>query len=246
MHFVLMLATYNSVVNIVEGNIPPLDPTMPEDRRVTIHNNMIFSQGPDSKESFEKIGGPEAWHVIMAKEVQGTKLINDLDVDGLHTMATAVVEYKGRRFVAQTLVPGFLTRMAAAPVIHGIVEEEKRIAWDEQMATIFDEVGKKLHLAQHLVKGTEGKDHVFRTSAETKGIKGCDGRSYILDLYRLQPVDIRFLEEADKDASNPYPHRLCLVRPEVVEQYWISKLRQHIVDKRAEVSIARSTPFRRV
>ncbi|KAI9027878.1 clustered mitochondria-domain-containing protein [Hyaloraphidium curvatum] len=228
-------AAAKSVVNIVEGNILPLDPSMPEDRRVTVHNSMIFSQGPDNKDTFDKIGGAEAWHVIMSKEVQGTKVINDLDVKDLFTMGTAVVEYKGRRFVAQTLIPGFLTKEKVPPVVHGYIDEEKRVVTDEQMASLFDEVGRRLHLAKHVVVDAEGKEHDFRTSVETKGIRGSDSRNYILDLYRLQPVDVLFLEAVEKEEStNPYPHKLCLIRHEVTEQYYFNQARKQLAERRKE------------
>lgn len=233
----------HSVVNIIDGNIPPLDSSQPEERRVTVYNNMIFSQGPDKQESFEKIGGAEAWHVIMSKEVQGTRLINDLDLEGVHTMGTVVVEYKGRRFVVQTLIPGFLTRITTPPVIHGYVDETQQIVTDEQMVPLFDSVGQKLHLARHVIKDAEGNEHTFRTSVETKGMRGCDARNYILDLYRLQPVDILFLEGVEKDGVGVgYPHKLCLVRQEVVEQYYMNKLRQHVAEKRNEVGLGWMAP----
>ena len=58
---------------------------------------------------------------------------------------------------------------------------------------------------------------------------GDDGRRYLFDLYRLNPIDIEFLENEceDKEGSNlpRYPHKLTLFRPELIESYWDHKSR---------------------
>lgn len=40
------------------------------------------------------------------EEVTCTRVINSLGVDGLHTCLTACVDYKGRRYLAQSSIPG--------------------------------------------------------------------------------------------------------------------------------------------
>ena len=58
---------------------------------------------------------------------------------------------------------------------------------------------------------------------------GADGRRYLLDLYRVTPVDIVFQEEVEKEAeTNPYPHKMTLLRPELVDYYYEHKLREYL------------------
>jgi len=64
---------------------------------------------------------------------------------------------------------------------------------------------------------------------------GDDGRRYLFDLYRLNPIDIEFLENEceDKEGNNlpRYPHKLTLFRPELVESYWDHKSRLWLQEK---------------
>jgi protein TIF31 len=55
-----------------------------------------------------------------------------------------------------------------------------------------------------------------------------------LDLYKLTPLDISFIEEHFSDAKDGYPHRMVFLRGECVDAFWESKLRAWISSKLAE------------
>ncbi|KAJ2477850.1 Intracellular distribution of mitochondria, partial [Coemansia sp. RSA 2320] len=102
---------------------------------------------------------------------------------------------------------------------------------------LLEPVARSLHLADHAV-GSGGR--VLRVSADVKGLVGTDGRRYVLDLFRMTPVDVEFAEsEADGAGSEtgsetgpaepplpPYPHRLVLLRPELVAAFWEASVRK--------------------
>ena len=69
---------------------------------------------------------------------------------------------------------------------------------------------------------------------ETKGLRGADGRNYVLDLYKLAPVDITFIDEHYSTNEDSYPHRMVFLRNECVDAFWESKLREWISTKLAE------------
>ncbi len=71
-----------------------------------IWNNMFFSLGFDVKEHYKDFGGDAAAHVAPTSDLQGVRAINTIDLDGLHTLGTVVVDYRGMRVTAQTIVPG--------------------------------------------------------------------------------------------------------------------------------------------
>lgn len=71
-----------------------------------IWNNMFFSLGFDVKEHYKDYGGDAAAHAAPANDLQGVRAINTIDLDGLHTLGTVVVDYRGMRVTAQTIVPG--------------------------------------------------------------------------------------------------------------------------------------------
>ena len=77
-------------------------------RRVHMYiwNNMFFSLGFDVKEHYKDFGGDAAAHAAPTNDLQGVRAINTIDLDGLHTLGTVVVDYRGMRVTAQTIVPG--------------------------------------------------------------------------------------------------------------------------------------------
>ena len=112
---------------------------------------------------------------------------------------------------------------------------------------IFSKLSKALRVKKHDVWDKEGKKHTLEGSVETKGLLGTDGRKYVLDLYRLTPLDIVWLEAHWVDGSDAeskpkehnYPHRMAVLRPELVEAYWRLKMTEFIkneVEKRRNES----------
>ena len=107
----------------------------------------------------------------------------------------------------------------------------------------FSQLSKALRVQQHSVWDKEGKQHTLEASVETKGLLGTDGRTYVLDLYRLTPLDIAWLnqywtDEKDgetKSRERNYPHRMAVLRQELVDAYWRSELAKYVngeVEKR--------------
>jgi protein TIF31 len=48
-----------------------------------------------------------------------------------------------------------------------------------------------------------------------------------MDLYRTFPVDICFLEDVDKETQEePYPHKMTLLRPELIQMFYEHKWRE--------------------
>ena len=67
---------------------------------------MFFSLGFDVKDHYKEFGGDAAAHAAPTNDLQGVRAINTLDLDGLHTLGTVVVDYRGMRVTAQSIVPG--------------------------------------------------------------------------------------------------------------------------------------------
>lgn len=42
------------------------------------------------------------------EEITNTRFLNSLDIEGLSTGLTTVVDYKGHRFLAQSAIPGII------------------------------------------------------------------------------------------------------------------------------------------
>ncbi|CAF2154338.1 unnamed protein product [Rotaria magnacalcarata] len=94
---------------VVDGNIMAINPGEESKVHMYIWNNMFFSLGFDVKEHYKDFGGDAAAHAAPTNDLQGVRALNTIDLEGLHTLGTAVVDYRGMRVTAQTIVPGKLS-----------------------------------------------------------------------------------------------------------------------------------------
>ncbi|KAJ3299983.1 Intracellular distribution of mitochondria [Borealophlyctis nickersoniae] len=223
-------AAARGAMAVLDGSVMAMNPLDPEPQQMFLHNNIFYSQPADQ---YDRLGGLEGAHVAVSKDVDGVQLASNLDIDGLHTLGTAVVDYKGKRIVAQTIIPGIFKKSSAqdTTVQYGSVETGKEISTDSAFHELAGKFANALHLAEHVVLDDNGNEHTLHTSVDTKGILGTDGRRYLLDLYRITPPDIWFREEVEKEAeTNPYPHQITLLRPELVDFFYDHKLRAFYVE----------------
>ena len=238
-------AAARGALMVARGEIAPLNPTESKDAQIFVYNNVFYSFGADGVGTFTSEGGDEAARVAVAKDVGGVKAINQLDIPGLATPGTIIVDYLGKRLVAQSIVPGIFKQREPDEhqVDYGGVEGRDVVAENEAFVPTFSQVSKALKVKKHAVWDKEGRRHVLEGSVETKGLLGTDGRKYILDLYRLTPLDIIWLEKywtdsvegEDKAATHNYPHRVTVLRPELIEAYWRLKMGEYVkeeLDKR--------------
>jgi protein TIF31 len=218
---------------VARGEVQPLNPTEERDAQIFVYNNVFYSFGADGAGTFTSDGGDEAARVAVGKDVQGVKNVNQMDIDGLCTPGTVVVDYLGKRIVGQSIVPGIFKQRDPGEnqIDYGGVEGKDVIAEHEGFVKPFSELSKNMRVKKHAVWDKEGKRHDLEASVETKGLLGTDGRKYVLDLYRVTPLDIAWLEQHRGDGQSEdkrYPHRMTVLRPELVDSYRITKLREYI------------------
>ena len=90
-------AAVRGAVLIAKGEIAPLNPTEGRDAQIYVYNNIFFSHGADGVGTFTSEGGDEAARVATGKDVMGVKAVNTLDIPGLQTPGTVVVDYHGQQ-----------------------------------------------------------------------------------------------------------------------------------------------------
>lgn len=161
--------------------------------------------------------------------------LNRLDIPELCTLATAIIDYRGYRLVAQSIVPGninnnkththslfffsigfntiflgILQRENPANVLYGSVDNGKKINVNEEFHQLLLKASDALFIKEHTVID-EDKTHVkLVSSPEVKGLVGSDGRKYFLDFVRVAPRDANF---PGKENS------FVLLRPELMAIY---------------------------
>ena len=231
-------AAVRGAVIVARGEVSPMNANEGPDAHIFVYNNIFYSFGADGAEIFTSQGSDEAARVAVGKDVVGVKLVNQLDIDGLNTPGTVIVDYLGKRIVCQSIVPGIFKQRenGESQVDYGGVEGRDTIVENEAFVPTFSQLSRNLRVKKHDVWDKDGKKHTLEGSLETKGLLGTDGRKYVLDLYRLTPLDIQWLEEHWTDASSDqpkergrnYPHRMTVLRPEIVETFWRFKLAEYV------------------
>jgi len=112
-------------------------------------------------------------------------------------------------------------------IIYGADSEGglNHLHWDASMHKVMKKIASAQRLALHKMQSTQGEEHEFWTSVDVKGLRGSDGRRYLLDLPRLSPVDVEWLEKDMGSGDDSYPHRVVLLRPELLETFWEHSLK---------------------
>ncbi|KAL9111850.1 MAG: hypothetical protein Q9227_003700 [Pyrenula ochraceoflavens] len=218
---------------VARGEVPPLNPTEAHDAQIFVHNNIFFSFGADGVQTFASEGGDEAARVAVGKDVMGVKAVNQLDIPGLFTPGTIVVDYLGKRIVGQSIVPGIFKQREPGEhqIDYGAVDGIEVVAENKAFAPEFEKLSRELRVKRHAVWDKDGRRFDLEGSVQTKGLLGTDGRKYVLDLYRIAPLDIAWSEEVNssmEQENNKYPHRMAILRLELVEAYRRSKIQQYV------------------
>ncbi|KAF3581857.1 hypothetical protein DY000_02032931 [Brassica cretica] len=156
------------------------------------------------------IESEQATYASANNDLKGTKLYQEADVSGLYNLAMAIIDYRGHRIVAQSVLPGILQGDKSDALLYGSVDNGKKICWNEDFHAKVLEAAKLLHIKEHAV--IDASENVFKLAApvECKGIVGSDNRHYLLDLMRVTP----------RDANYTGPEsRFCVLRPELITSF---------------------------
>nr|XP_020491286.1 clustered mitochondria protein homolog [Labrus bergylta]XP_020491287.1 clustered mitochondria protein homolog [Labrus bergylta] len=224
-------AATQGAVAVIDGDVMPLNPGEPPHMQMFIWNNLFFSLGFDISDHYLPLGGNTAAHASAICDLRGAQAYTALDIEGLHTLGTAVVDYRGIRVIAQTIVPGILEKNQEQTVVYGSNDYGKTVFTHSRFLDLLDKTCKPLRIQRHQVLDHNNSPVELCSGIETKGIMGNDGRAYILDLLRTFPPDLNFQLSEMKDRrevpkvcqSFGYPqrhhHSLASLRPELIEAF---------------------------
>ncbi|XVF22990.1 hypothetical protein REPUB_Repub12eG0218400 [Reevesia pubescens] len=173
----------------------------------------------DSDSVIESVQGPvetplaeseQATYASANNDLKGTKAYQEADVPGLHNLAMAIIDYRGHRVVAQSVLPGILQGDKSDSLLYGSVDNGKKICWNEDFHSKVLEAAKCLHLKEHTVLDASGNIFKLAAPVECKGIVGSDDRHYLLDLMRATPRDANYTGPGS---------RFCILRPELITAF---------------------------
>lgn len=225
------LAATRAVPSVAAGEVLPMNPTDKPGAHMFLFNNLFISKGGDGMDIYGPLGGDAAAHVAVSKDVLGTRLLNRCDAPGIALLGTVVVDWLGERWVVQSVLPDlFRADRDETQVAYGSADGPDSVKADAKFHELLEPVAKALHLDEHVIRDGSGGEHKLWLSADCKGIAGSDGRRYVLDVARLLPADVEWLE---RDMES-YPHRLVFLRPELLTHYYNHELREFARTKLAE------------
>ncbi|XP_046840986.1 clustered mitochondria protein homolog [Xenia sp. Carnegie-2017] len=221
-----VMAATRGAMSVVDGNVMSINPGDDEKSRMYIWNNIFFSLAFDSRDHFKDVGGDEAAYAAAGADLQGVMAYNRIDVEGLYTLGTVVVDYRGYRVIAQSIIPGILQRDQENSVIYGSIDAGKTITSNPEFLKLLSKAARPLRICSQKVLDEKDEEVELISSVECKGILGADGRHYILDLFRTFPTDVNFLEGASLENSEEvfkyplkYKTKLVTLRPELIESF---------------------------
>ncbi|XP_066455723.1 clustered mitochondria protein homolog isoform X1 [Eleutherodactylus coqui] len=221
-------AATRGAMAVIDGNVMAINPSEETKMQMFIWNNIFFSLGFDVRDHYKDFGGDSAAYVSPTNDLNGVRTYNAVDVEGLYTLGTVVVDYRGYRVTAQSIIPGILEREQEQSVIYGSIDFGKTVVSHPKYLELLEKTSRPLKILKHKVLNDKEEEVELCSSVECKGIIGNDGRHYILDLLRTFPPDLNFLpiegEDMPEDCKKmgfpkEHRHKLCCLRQELVDAF---------------------------
>ncbi|XP_063967453.1 clustered mitochondria protein homolog [Lytechinus pictus] len=227
-HSDFVAAATRGAMAVIDGNVMAINPGEDSKMQMFIWNNIFFSLGFDVRDHYKDFGGDHAAYVAPGNDLKGVKAYNTYDLDGLYTLGTVVVDYRGYRITAQSIIPGILEREQEESVIYGSIDFGKTVVTNDKYKELLTKTSQHLKILPHYVMNQKDEEIEIYSSIECKGIKGNDGRHYVLDLLRTFPPDVNFLQMEAEDFAEDmkksgfprqHRHKLACLRQEVVDAF---------------------------
>uniref|UniRef100_A0A0K2T2F5 Clustered mitochondria protein homolog n=1 Tax=Lepeophtheirus salmonis TaxID=72036 RepID=A0A0K2T2F5_LEPSM len=213
---------------VIDGNVMAINPGEEPKMQMFIWNNIFFSLGFDVRDHYKDLGGDAAAFVAPRNDLQGVKVYNAVDLEGLYTLGTVVIDYRGYRVTAQSIIPGILEREQEQSVVYGSIDFGKSVVTHSKYMDLLQKAGSQLKILPHSVINERDEEVGLCSSVECKGIIGNDGRNYILDLLRTFPPDVNFLQLKNVELSKEsqalgfpitHKHKLSCLRQELIDAF---------------------------
>ncbi|KAL3622462.1 hypothetical protein CASFOL_033873 [Castilleja foliolosa] len=191
----------------LENNLPQVDKSAVP---ITENTNGTEAVSADVAAEAQLAESEQATYASANNDLKGTKAYQEADVPGLYNLAMAIIDYRGHRVVAQSVLPGILQGDKSDSLLYGSVDNGKKISWSEDFHSKVREAAKRLRLKEHTVLDGSGNEFKLAAPVECKGIVGSDDRHYLLDLMRVTPRDANYTGPGS---------RFCILRPEIISGY---------------------------
>lgn len=228
-HSDFVTAATRGAMAVIDGNVMAINPGEDAKMQMFIWNNIFFSLGFDVRDHYKDLGDDAAAFVAPRNDLHGVRVYSAIDIEGLYTLGTVVIDYRGYRVTAQSIIPGILEREQEQSVVYGSIDFGKTVLSHPKYLELLNKAANHLKILQHSVINDKDEAVELCSSVECKGIIGNDGRHYILDLLRTFPPDVNFLEIPDDERTETtkkhgfpilHKHKLSCLRQELLEAFF--------------------------
>ena len=208
-------AVRTGALAISDGHIAPMNPLDVEKAHVYVYNNIFYSQAVESKESFKICDGDVASRKLAGHDLKNQKLIQSFDLDGLCTVLSCIVDFKGARLIGQTIIPGVLqVGVHSARLLYGAIERGKRLTVKNEGLRIMNSLFSELFVVERKITATP----TFTLSPTGENGEGMiDPAPLRMDYFGLTEdenqstsVEIDFEDDVVESTSAVVPHVGCL------------------------------------
>ncbi|XP_070689423.1 clustered mitochondria protein homolog [Pempheris klunzingeri] len=182
---------------VIDGFVEPVNGN-PEDPAF-LWGGLFMSQGATS----EMFGGERGRRAAQRLELKGVQAYSNIEgLQGLHTLPTAIVDYRGVRLSAQGLAPGLEGSeqdqgTAARGLLYGVNAGPQESPQRRRLLEYLALAAKSLSIQRHVVVTPNSHKVPLFTSVDAQGLLGADGRFYVLDVFRSFPADANFCPEVE-------------------------------------------------
>lgn len=198
---------------IIKGNIQPINPNEDQHVQVYVFNSIFFSHLIDQIDNFKDsatVDSTPSW-TQGNHDITGLRSLQFSEIDGLYYIATVIIQYRGQRLLAQSIIPGILNNTDMASLAeYGTVDEQKTINFSQPFHELVSQFCEKMFIDTCKVEDKSGNQVEIAGSVEIKGIRGTDKRAYLVDLQGIIPRDANYLGDEN---------HTCLVRQELTILY---------------------------
>jgi len=213
---------------IIDGELTPFNAFVPVAEQCFIHNNIFFTYAVDEYMRLVQQKGDDSLTslAVTNSDLRNISILVNNGYNKLHTINTALIYYKGRVVVAQTMIQGILHFDQETWSKYGSSDGGKTIFNDEEFSTAIKEINQIFSIKdEHTFIDKEGKEVSLNSASDIKGIIGGDRRKYILEVMRLSPRDLNWSQE-----NTPEEYSACVLRLGILKTFIMNKRVQVIHD----------------
>ena len=141
-------AATRGAMAVIDGNVMAINPGEETRMQMFIWNNIFFSLGFDVRDHYRELGGDAAAHAAPTNDLNGVRAYGAVDVEGLYTLGTVVVDYRGYRVTAQSIIPGILEREQEQSVIYGSIDFGKTVVSHNKYLELLEKTSRPLKVSK--------------------------------------------------------------------------------------------------